>query len=158
MNHYKFSVLQIFPHVLTWTELLHSLKQCSDFRVSLKQNRLKIISMEFNHYQHDHSMRWPPTFEMNNISKNKNKSRDSAHTYWECKKRRSGNGCAVRITPYQHEVFLKQTCQHKHLPNPELTAVKKMKTNTKRKARNTDQTTNNIISANIAGAKWRCSS
>ena len=34
---------------------------------------------------------------------NKNKTGDSGSTYWECKERRSDNGCGVRITPNQRE-------------------------------------------------------
>ena len=36
---------------------------------------------------------------------NKNKTGDSSNTYWESKKRRSDNGCGVRITLDQQKVF-----------------------------------------------------
>ena len=47
--------------------------------------------------------------------------------------------------------FFYQTGQHIDPPNPELTAVKKIRTNMKKNARNADLTTNNIILANITG-------
>ena len=59
---------------------------------------------------------------------------------------RSGNGFGVRITLDQYEVFLNQTGQHTHPPNPELIALKNIRTNMKRDARIADLTTNNIIS------------
>ena len=67
---------------------------------------------------------------------NKNKTGDSGNIYWECVERRSGNGC----------------CQQTHPPNPKLTAVKKIRANMKKDARNADLTTKCTVSANIAGS------
>ena len=83
---------------------------------------------------------------------NKNETGDNSNSYWGCMERRSSNGCGVRITLDHDEVFLNQIGQHTHPPNPELIAVKKIRTNMKRDATNVNLTTNNIISANTAEA------
>ena len=56
--------------------------------------------MEFNPFQHgihDDGKRLAKTF------KSPMSLGDSCNTYWECKERRSDNGCGVRITPNQRE-------------------------------------------------------
>ena len=65
----------------------------------------------------------------------KNKAGDGGNIYWECVERMSGNG----------------RCQHTHPLNSKLTAVKKIRTNMKKDARNADLTTKYSILANIVG-------
>ena len=73
---------------------------------------------------------------MNNVS-----------SYWECKERKSGNGCKVKIVLNEQENF----SQHTHAPNPEAVTALKLRSKTKTGARFTDTTTNNVITTNIGG-------
>ena len=77
---------------------------------------------------------------MNNVS-----------SYWECKERKSGNGCKVKIVLNEQENFSHQFGQHTHAPNPEAVTALKLHSKTKTGARFTDTTTNNVITTNIGG-------
>ena len=82
----------------------------------------------------------------------KNKSLNNGSSYWECKKRRSGNRCKVKIVLDEQENFSHQFGQHTHTPNPEAVSSLKLRSKIKRDARYTDTlctTTNNIITTNI---------
>ena len=70
----------------------------------------------------------------------KNKSLNNGSSYWECKERRSANGCNVKIA------LDEQT----HAPNPETVCALKLHSKMKRDVCNTSYTTtNNIITTNI---------
>ena len=81
----------------------------------------------------------------------KNKSLNNGSSYWECKERRSENGCKVKIVLDEQENFSHQFGQHTHAPNPEAVSALKLRSQIKRDARHTDTTTNNIITTNIRG-------
>ena len=81
----------------------------------------------------------------------KNKSLNNGSSYWECKERRSGNGCKVKIVLDEQENFSHQFGQDTHAPNPEAVSALKIRSKMKRDARHTDTTTNNIITTNIGG-------
>ena len=66
-------------------------------------------------------------------------------------KERVAMGVELELLLISTKFFLNQTGQHTYPPNPELTAVKKIRANMKRDARNADVTTNNIASASIPG-------
>ena len=80
-----------------------------------------------------------------------NKSMNNESSYWECKERRSGNGCKVKIVLDEQENFSHQFGQHTHSPNPEAVSALKLRSKTKRDTCYTDTTTNNIITTNIGG-------
>ena len=86
--------------------------------------------MDFNHYQngiHHDYRRCVTTFERPiSITRTKQEIAVIKKNHLECVERGSGNGCEVRITLDQDEVFLNQPDQHNHPPNPEITAVKKI--------------------------------
>ena len=82
----------------------------------------------------------------------KNKSLNNGSPYWECKERRSGDGCKVKIVLDEQENFSHQFGQHTHAPNPDAVSALKLRSKMKRDAlRHTDTTTNNIITTNIGG-------
>ena len=81
----------------------------------------------------------------------KNKT-GNGKTYWACTERRSGSGCRVKIILDDNDNLIQQTGEHEHIPNPEKTAVKKIRASMERDAQVSNATTNNIIAANIAGA------
>ena len=81
----------------------------------------------------------------------KNKSLKNGSSYWECKEKRSGNGCKVKIVLDEHENFSHQFGHHTQAPNPEAVSALKLRSKMKREARYTDTTTNNIITTNIGG-------
>ena len=80
----------------------------------------------------------------------KNKSLNSGSSYWECKERRSRNGCKVKTVLYEQENFSNQFGKHTHEPNQAVSALK-LRSKMKRDAGYTDTTTNNIITTNIEG-------
>ena len=82
----------------------------------------------------------------------KNKTGNNGNTYWECVERRSGNGFKIKIVLDEGGNFLNQTGEHAHPPNPEHIDVKKIRSDMKRDARETNTKTNNIITVDIAGA------
>ena len=81
----------------------------------------------------------------------KNKSLNNGSSYWECKERRSGNECKVKIVLDEQENFNHQFSQHMHAPNPEAVSALKLRSKMKSDARYTDTITNNIITTNIGG-------
>ena len=81
----------------------------------------------------------------------KNKSLNNVSWCWECKERKSGNGCKVKIVLNEQENFSHQFGQHTHAPNPEAVTALKLRSKTKTDARFTDTTTNNVITTNIGG-------
>ena len=82
----------------------------------------------------------------------KNKTLNNGNTYWECKERRSGNGCNVKIVLVDDNNFLNQSGEHTHAPNPDGVAAQRLRADMKREARESNTTTNNIIAGNIGGA------
>ena len=81
----------------------------------------------------------------------KNKSLNNGSWCWECKERKSGNGCKVKIVLDEQGNFSHQFGQHTDALSPEAISALKLWSKMKRDARYTDTTTNNIITTNIGG-------
>ena len=77
--------------------------------------------------------------------------KNNGSSYWECKERRSGNGCKIKVVLDEQENFSHQFGYHTHAPNPEAVSALKLRSKMKRDARHTDTATNNIITTNIGG-------
>ena len=77
--------------------------------------------------------------------------KNNGSSYWECKERRSGNGCKIKVVLDEQENFSHQLGHHTHAPNPEAVSALKLRSKMKRDARHTDTATNNIITTNIGG-------
>ena len=81
----------------------------------------------------------------------KNKSLSNGSLYWECKERRSGNGCKVKIVLDEQENFSHQFGQHMHASNTEAVSTLKLRSKMKKDARYTETTTNDIVTTNMGG-------
>ena len=86
----------------------------------------------------------------NNFMYHLNKTLENGNTYWECDKRRRGSGCKAEVVLDQENIFLRQSGEHAHAPDPEKVLVEKSISAIKRAAIETNGSTNNIIAANIA--------
>ena len=82
----------------------------------------------------------------------KSKSLTSRSSCWECKERRSKNGCKARLTLDENEEIIKGPTEHKHPPKPENIAVGKIRSNMRRMANETTSTPNIIIGYQLQGA------
>ena len=80
-----------------------------------------------------------------------NKTLENGKAYWECNKRRSGNGCKAKAVLDLQKSILRQSGEHTHEPDPEKVLVEKSRSAIKRAATERNASTNNIIAANIAG-------
>ena len=67
------------------------------------------------------------------------------------KKRRSRNEYKVKIVLDEQENFSHQFDEHKYAPNTEAVSALKLRSEIKKDARDTDNTTSNIITTNIGG-------
>ena len=71
--------------------------------------------------------------------------------YWECKERRKGNGCKIKIILVEQKNFSPQFSEYKHAANPMAVSALKQLSKIKKDARDTDNTTNSIVTTNIGG-------
>ena len=78
----------------------------------------------------------------------KKKSLNNERSYWECKKRRSRDGCKVKNVLNEQKNFSHKFGGHPHERNPEAVSALKLRSKMKRDARDTDNTTNSIITTN----------
>ena len=81
----------------------------------------------------------------------KNKLLTNGNTYWECAERRSGNGCKAKMRLDPTNEIINAANEHTHEPDPERIAVIKVRAGMKRAAKETDSSTNNILTRNLRG-------
>ena len=82
----------------------------------------------------------------------KNKSLTNGRSCWECKEKRSKNGCNARVTLDKNQEIIKGPSEHKHPPKPENIAVGKIRSNMRRMENETTPIPNIIIGDQLQGA------
>ena len=79
----------------------------------------------------------------------KNKILTNGNTYWECSERRSGNGCKAKLRLDPANEILNAANEHSHEPDPEHITLIKARAGMKRAAKDTDASTNNILTRKL---------
>ena len=81
----------------------------------------------------------------------KNKTLTNGNTYWECSQRRSGNGCKAKSRLNNADELIAFVHEHTHGPDPEKVSVIKARAGMKRSAKETNDSTTNIVTGNLTG-------